>query len=438
MRPTAGEVHFAGRDITRAPAWERAVLGIVYTFQVTSIYRRLSVHDNVALAAQRRRLRTALDWVALDRGAVAAAVQTTLAQVVLADLRDQRAGALAYGHQRVLEVAMALALEPKLLILDEPTQGLAGDEIEALCRLVRSIGGTTTVLLIEHNMPVVLDLADRVTVMDRGQKSSPRARRARSRRIPGFSARIWGANAMETLTLSGPMTLKLGRVNCYYEGAHVLRDVSFEVAAGEVLGLLGRNGAGKTTTLRAVMGLVRARSGSITLDATDLLRLPAHEIPRRGIAYVPQGRRLFSDLTVAENLRMGLLVRGGGEETLAPVLELFPLLRERLRQRAGTLSGGEQQMLATARALCARPTFLLMDEPTEGLMPALVDRLLATVTALRARGVGIVLVEQKVDAVLRVADRVALIENGRIVREATPAELSAEPEILLRYIGVRR
>jgi branched-chain amino acid transport system ATP-binding protein len=169
VRPTAGEVRFAGRDITRLPAWERAVLGIVYTFQVTSIYRNLSVHENVALAAQRRRLRTPLDWIALDRRAVAAAAQAALAQVGLADLGGQRAGALAYGHQRILELGMALALAPELLILDEPTQGLAGDEIEALCRLVRDIAGTTTVLLIEHNMPVVLDLADRVTVMDRGR-----------------------------------------------------------------------------------------------------------------------------------------------------------------------------------------------------------------------------------------------------------------------------
>src|SRR5262249_6779293 len=154
------------------------------------------------------------------------------------------------------------------------------------------------------------------------------------------------------------MRLRLDRVNCDLGGAPVLRDVSFYVAAGEVVGLLGRNGAGKTTTLRAIMGLVRARSGSITLDGTDLLRMPPDEISRRGIAYVPQGRRLFPDLTVAENLRMGLLVRGGGLETLEPVLDLFPVLRERLSQRAGTLSGGEQQMLATARALCARPRIL--------------------------------------------------------------------------------
>jgi branched-chain amino acid transport system ATP-binding protein len=166
---TAGEVRFAGRDVTRLRAWERAVLGIVYTFQVTSIYRTLSVHDNVALAAQRPRLRTPLDWLALDRAAVAADVEAALARVGLADLRDRRAGTLAYGHQRILEVAMALALRPTLLILDEPTQGLAGDEIEAVCRLIQAIAGGTTVLLIEHNMAVVLELANRVTVMDQGR-----------------------------------------------------------------------------------------------------------------------------------------------------------------------------------------------------------------------------------------------------------------------------
>ncbi len=234
------------------------------------------------------------------------------------------------------------------------------------------------------------------------------------------------------------MTLVVDRINCYYGDVHVLRDVSLQLGAGEILGLLGRNGAGKTTLLRAIMGLVRPRSGSVTLDGRELRHLAPHEIPRLGIAYVPQGRRLFPHLTVEENLRMGLLVRGGGEETLAPVLDLFPILRERPRQRAGTLSGGQQQMLATARALCARPAALLMDEPSEGLMPSLVDRLLETIVALKARGVGILLVEQKVDAVLRVADRVALIENGRMVREATPAELRAEPEVLLRHVGVRR
>jgi branched-chain amino acid transport system ATP-binding protein len=234
------------------------------------------------------------------------------------------------------------------------------------------------------------------------------------------------------------VSLRVERLNCFYGDVHVLKDVGLEVATGEIVGLLGRNGAGKTTTLRAIMGLIRSRAGRIALDGTDLTRLPPHAIPRAGVAYVPQGRRLFPHLTVEENLRIGLLVRAGGAETLAPLLELFPVLRERMRQRAGTLSGGEQQMLAMARALAAQPAFVLLDEPTEGLMPTLVTRLLETVSALKARGVGVLLVEQKVDAVLAVADRVTLIENGRTVRDATPAELSAEPDVLLRHVGVRR
>ena len=149
--------------------------------------------------------------------------------------------------------------------------------------------------------------------------------------------------------------LTLAGIECGYGEVRVLHGVSLAVAPGEIVGLLGRNGAGKTTTLRAIMGSVRPRAGSIRLDDTELTGLRPHEIPKRGVAYVPQGRRLFPFLTVAENLRMGLLVRSGDAGTLEEVLALFPVLRERLRQRAGTLSGGEQQMLATARALCARP-----------------------------------------------------------------------------------
>jgi branched-chain amino acid transport system ATP-binding protein len=232
--------------------------------------------------------------------------------------------------------------------------------------------------------------------------------------------------------------LTLAGIECGYGEVRVLHGVSLAVAPGEIVGLLGRNGAGKTTTLRAIMGSVRPRAGSIRLDDTELTGLRPHEIPKRGVAYVPQGRRLFPFLTVAENLRMGLLVRSGDAGTLEEVLELFPVLRERLRQRAGTLSGGEQQMLATARALCARPRILLLDEPTEGLMPALVQRLLETVRSLKARAVGVLLVEQRIDAALAVVDRVVLMETGQVRHEATPAALASNPEVLLRYVGVRR
>jgi branched-chain amino acid transport system ATP-binding protein len=232
--------------------------------------------------------------------------------------------------------------------------------------------------------------------------------------------------------------LSLEGVNCYYAEVHVLRGVSFRLSAGETLCLLGRNGAGKSTTLKAIMGLVRPRSGSVRLDGRELTRLPPHEIPRLGIGYVPQGRRLFPFLTVEENLRMGLLLGGKGDQTLRWVLDLFPALAERLKQRAGTLSGGEQQMLATARALCSEPKLLLMDEPSEGLMPSLVQRLTETVRTLRARQVAVLLVEQRLDLALDVADRVVLMENGAVRYESTPADLAATPEVLLRYLGVRR
>ena len=234
------------------------------------------------------------------------------------------------------------------------------------------------------------------------------------------------------------MMLVLEQLNGYYDKVHVLKDVSLRVAPGEILGLLGRNGAGKTTTLKAIMGLVRSRSGSIQLEGRELTRLSPHEIPRRGIAYVPQGRRLFPLLTVAENLQMGLLVRDKGPQTLDWVLNLFPALKELLRQRAGTLSGGQQQMLAMARALCLEPKLLLLDEPSEGLMPRLVEKLLGSIVELKAHGVAVLLVEQKIEAALKVADRITFIENGSVRGEATPDDLAVNPQPLLRYVGVKR
>ncbi|MCB2022678.1 MAG: ABC transporter ATP-binding protein, partial [Burkholderiaceae bacterium] len=216
----------------------------------------------------------------------------------------------------------------------------------------------------------------------------------------------------------------------------VLRGMSLTLRRGEVLCMLGLNGAGKTTTLKTIMGLVRTSAGSIRLGDRELAGLPAHEVPRAGVAYVPQGRRLFSELTVAENIEIGLMTRNHGEATRESVLELFPVLRERLKQRSGTLSGGEQQMLAMARALCVEPEVLLLDEPTEGLMPSMIARIRDTVAMLRERGVSTVLVEQRVDAVLPVADRVAFIENGRNRETLDVEKLRENPELVRHYVGV--
>ena len=232
----------------------------------------------------------------------------------------------------------------------------------------------------------------------------------------------------DVLTVSG--------LDCFYGEVQVLHGLDLALRKGEVLCLFGRNGAGKTTTLKAIMGLAPARSGSIRLDGRELKGLPPHEVPKAGVAYVPQGRRLFAEMTVAENIEIGLMARGKGEATRESVLDLFPLLRERLRQRSGTLSGGEQQMLAMARALCLEPRVLLLDEPTEGLMPSMIEKIRETVTKLRVSGVSTILVEQRVDAVLPVADRVAFIENGRNRETIGVEELRADPSAVRRYVGV--
>jgi branched-chain amino acid transport system ATP-binding protein len=230
--------------------------------------------------------------------------------------------------------------------------------------------------------------------------------------------------------------LELRGINTGYGRAQVLRELSLDVRAGEIHCLLGRNGAGKTTAMRAIMGLLPLWTGEVTLEGRPLSTLPAHEIPKAGVGYIPQGRRLFGELSVAQNLEIGLMTRGGGAARREEVLDLFPRLRERLSQRANTLSGGEQQMLATARALCLSPKALLLDEPTEGLQPSMIEAIRSVIAKMRDAGVAVLLVEQRVDAVLSVADRVTFIENGRAM-ETLPAEkLRADHGLVDRYVGV--
>jgi branched-chain amino acid transport system ATP-binding protein len=220
-----------------------------------------------------------------------------------------------------------------------------------------------------------------------------------------------------------------------YGAITVLHGVSFTARPGEVTCLMGRNGAGKTTTLRAVMGLTRATGGRVMLDGVPIQTLAAHQVPGQGIGYVPQGRRLWGEMTVAENLELGLLAGKGGE--MEDVLALFPRLEERFGQKARTLSGGEQQMLAVGRALCLNPKVLLLDEPTEGLQPAMIALIRDALVRLKGRGVAVVLVEQRVDAVLAMADQVAFVENGRVAETLARADIAGpEAPVFRRYVGV--
>jgi branched-chain amino acid transport system ATP-binding protein len=230
--------------------------------------------------------------------------------------------------------------------------------------------------------------------------------------------------------------LTIENFDSYYGQSQALRGFSITVSPGEVLCLLGRNGAGKTTALKSIMGIVPPKRGRIMLGGTDLTGLAPNRIPMAGLGYVPQGRRLFSELTVRENLEIGLMTRKSGPQALERALSYFPALRERFSQRSGTLSGGEQTMLAMARALCIEPTILMLDEPTEGLMPSMIATIRDVVIRLRDEGVGVLLVEQRIDAVLPVANRIAFMDHGEIKAELGIEAVRADPAILKTYLGV--
>lgn len=232
------------------------------------------------------------------------------------------------------------------------------------------------------------------------------------------------------------MMLKISNINTFYDQVQVLRDLSIQANSGEILCLLGRNGAGKTTLMKTIMGQVPVASGRIEFEGQDISKIPAYQVPKLGIGYIPQGRRLFSEMTVAENLQIGLMTRKKGHATRDEVLDMFPRLRERFNQRADTLSGGEQQMLATARALCLEPKVLLLDEPTEGLQPSMISLIRDVIVALKQKNVAIILVEQRVEAVLEVADHIVFIENGRSAAAITAQELKNDTGLLHRYVGI--
>ena len=232
--------------------------------------------------------------------------------------------------------------------------------------------------------------------------------------------------------------LTVENINVYYGVIHALKDISFQVNEGEIVALIGANGAGKTTTLQTVSGMLSAKSGSIRFRDQEISRMPEHKIVKQGISHVPEGRRMFSNLTVLENLKMGAYTRKDKQEinnSLEMVYERFPRLKERTRQLAGTLSGGEQQMLAMGRALMANPRILLLDEPSMGLSPLLVSEIFDIIQEINKQGVTILLVEQNAKKALSIANRAYVLETGRIVKEDDAQALLHDEAIKKAYLG---
>ena len=237
-------------------------------------------------------------------------------------------------------------------------------------------------------------------------------------------------------TLDGPTLLEVRGVAAGYLGQEVIADIDLDVGSGEAVAIIGSNGAGKTTLFRAIAGLLAPQHGHVILDGRDLTRRPAHRVARAGVAYVPAERHLFPAMTVKTNLTLGAYPHRPDRETLELVLELFPRLRERLHQRAATLSGGEQQMLAVGRALLSRPRLLMLDEPTTGLAPKIAAAAFSALGELKATGMTLLVAEQQVPLALSIADRAYVLENGRIRLQGTAQELEQNPEVRRAYLGV--
>ncbi|WP_449411605.1 branched-chain amino acid ABC transporter ATP-binding protein/permease [Methylobacterium komagatae] len=436
-RPSAGTIRLGERDLAGRPAYEVARAGIARTYQTTRLFGSLPVADNVALGFAPGRL-----WRRAGAGDRAAA-HALLAFVGYRGSLDRPAAELPHVDRRLVEIARALAGHPAVLLLDEPAAGLSRADTDRLAKLIRRVADHgIAVVLVEHDMPLVMGISDHILVMDAGRPIA-RGKPAEIRRDPAvLRAYLGGADTParpRAAPWQGPAdaVLSVLDLTAGYGAAPVLDRVALDVRPGETVALLGANGAGKSTAMRALAGLLRPVEGAIVLEDRRVDAMPAHGIARLGLALVPEGRQVFPELTVVENIRLGAFGRGTPIDPaeVERLLDRFPRLRDRATSRAGLLSGGEQQMLAIARGLMAHPRILLLDEPSLGLAPSMINALYATVAELRDEGVTILIVDQMAALALTVADHGYVLEQGRVVAHGTAVELSADKGLEAAYLG---
>jgi branched-chain amino acid transport system ATP-binding protein len=444
IKPDSGKVTLFDKEISGLTPTQICGAGVARTFQISQLFSTMTVEENVLAAAL------------YGAGGVQSTITEArrqaslmLDKLGLAAKRDHLPKDLTFADQRHVEIARALVMKPKILLLDEVLAGLSGAEIDEAVELLERVRGPDIgILLVEHQMRAVMRLADAVVVMVGGRNlvaGSPQEIRKHPEVLTAYlgeeidavgGVALTKGAVMDSGKVSTPI-LELKTIDAGYGSLVAARGVSLRVDTNEVVALIGSNGMGKSTTLKAISGLIKVRAGSIHFDGKDIHQLATHEIVRLGLGQVPEGRQLFPYMSVEDNLVLGAAFLPEAwsrrEETMADIFGLFPRLAERRAQRAGSLSGGEQQMVAIARALMGRPKLLMLDEPSIGLAPVVVGETFDAIARVAQLGISVLLVEQNVGLALRIAHRVYVMETGRIVIEEKADDLISNPEFLKAY-----
>jgi ABC-type branched-subunit amino acid transport system ATPase component len=464
----SGKAWLQKDEITGLRPYRVASIGISRTFQNIRLFKDLTAIENVLVGMHTRRRDDTLAQLATlpvfrrDQKGRDDEARRLMEVVGLSpvDLGQRAAGTLPYGDQRRLEIARALALRPRLLILDEPAAGMNPSEKQGMRELIERLNKDgLTILLIDHDMRLVMGVCQRVSVLDFGRKiaegtpdevstdtSVIKAYLGTSgdkvvTSAPGATAvaeePIISASDLRSATEPKKAILDVRDLTVSYGAITAVRGASLRVAAGEVVALIGANGAGKSTILNALSGLIRPDAGSAVFDGLDLTVANPSRIVRHGLVQVPEGREILARQTVLENLELATWGRRNGTvaKEIEAVMKRFPILGERRALRAGTLSGGEQQMLAIARGLLAKPRLLLLDEPSLGLAPQMVDEVFSAIAEIHGEGTTILLVEQNALRALEIADRAYVLETGQIRLSGTGDDLLHNPAVRRAYLG---
>lgn len=438
--PDQGHITLAS-ELAGLPAWKIARAGIGRTYQTTQLFAGMTVLENLLAGMQKGRLG---DCWRRPAGEQVALAMDLLSLVGYQGSVHTPAEALPHVDRRLVEIARALALAPGVLLLDEPAAGLSRADTDRVTELLRTIAGYgIAVILVEHDMTMVMSVSDRILVLDSGRPiawGEPEDIRANPDVVRAYlgSTDYQAPPRPEPWDGSRDATLFVKDLVIDYGAAPVVEGVSLMVNPGELIAILGANGAGKSSILQAIAGLHGASAGSVVLNNESIETLDASDIAGKGLALVPEGRQVFPELSVRDNLLMGAYTRKDQADLSADIdriLERFPRLKDRIDSPAGLLSGGEQQMVAIGRGLMAKPSILLLDEPSLGLAPAMVAELYDALAALRDEGVTLLLVDQMANLALQVADRAYVLETGRVVHSGSAEDLRNDPELEAAYLG---